>query len=64
MTSDTVTVTSQEGMVVLRSGMRTVWLSPLDALDLGQEITNLAERVGAEVVQRANHEREVSAKAM
>lgn len=61
MTSDPVVVAQQDGMVVLRSGMRTIWLTPLDALDLGQEIATVAEQAGNEAVAAARAERKALA---
>lgn len=64
MTSDPVTVTHTAGMVGLTMGSsysRTYWFSPLDALDLAEELAKVAEGVGADVIAEARARRQQSA---
>ena len=66
MTSDPVSIIEQAGMVGIRTTTgytRTLWFTPLDAMDVAENLQEVAERVGKQVVEVAQQQREASAKS-
>jgi hypothetical protein len=63
MMSEPTKVIRGDGMIGLEMGSsfkRLYWYSPLDALDLADELAQMAEVVGAEVVADAKRARKMA----